>query len=188
MHRHSLENRKIIMFGYTFKIFRFYVALFIVILFIISSDFTGTGTSSVLHEELDDLCFIFSHNCREILLRLNRIKDFIKPLLVAASVVELDKAILLPVIRIVFLVTGFGKYLLLLLITGFVSGRILRAQALEDFRTPVILKIAGGFSYELASIILIILFIQSFISCAYILTTLFLILPALCGIKIGSAC
>lgn len=176
------------MFGYTFKIFRFYITLFIIILFVISSDYTGTATSAVLHEELDDFCFIFSHNCREILLRLNRIKDFIKPLLVAASVVDLDKVILLPVIRIVFLVTGFGKYLLLLLITGFVSGRILRAQALEDFRTPVILKIAGGFSYELVSIILIMLFIQSFISCAYILTTLFLILPALCGIKIGSAC
>lgn len=83
---------------------------------------------------------------------------------------------------------GFGKYLVMLTLAGFALGRILRFQAIEDFKTPIILKIVGGFSYEFVTLVLLVLIFQAFISCAYILTFFFLFLPALCGIRIGSAC
>lgn len=121
-------------------------------------------------------------------MRIGKIVAFIRPILVVTKVVELDKVILLPIIRILFLAIGFGKYLVLLTLAGFALGRILRFQAVVDFKTPIILKIVGGFSYELVTLILLVLIFQAFISCAYILTFLFLLLPALCGIRIGSAC
>lgn len=175
------------MFGFTFKTLRLYLIVFIMLLFAISSDYQGSSTYALFNEELEDLCLIFSHSAKEILLRLNRIADFIKPVLTAATVVDLDKAIMLPIVRLVFLVTGSGKYLILLLLAGFVLGRILRFQAIENFKTPVILKIVGSFSYELITVVLLVLIVQSFISCAYFLTVFFLLLPSFCGIKIGSA-
>lgn len=65
---------------------------------------------------------------------------------------------------------GFGKYLVMLTLAGFALGRILRFQAIEDFKTPIILKIVGGFSYEFVTLVLLVLLFQAFISCAYILT------------------
>lgn len=176
------------MFGFTFKTLRLYVIGFIILLFILSADYLGSSTKVIFYEELDDFCYIFSHNCEDALVRIGKIADLIKPVLVVAKVVDLDKVILLPVIRILFLAIGFGKYLVMLTLAGFALGRILRFQAIEDFKTPIILKIVGGFSYEFVTLVLLMLIFQAFISCAYILTFFFLSLPALCGIRIGSAC
>lgn len=176
------------MFGFTFKTLRLYVIGFIILLFILSTDHLGPSTKVIFYEELDNFCYIFAHNCEDSLMRIGKIAAFIRPILVVTKVVELDKVILLPIIRILFLAIGFGKYLVLLTLAGFALGRILRFQAVVDFKTPIILKIVGGFSYELVTLILLVLIFQAFISCAYILTFLFLLLPALCGIRIGSAC
>lgn len=176
------------MFGFTFKTLRLYVIGFIILLFILRADYLGPSTKVIFYEELDDFCYIFSHNCEDALVRIGKIADLIKPVLVVAKVVDLDKVILLPVIRILFLAIGFGKYLVMLTLAGFALGRILRFQAIEDFKTPIILKIVGGFSYEFVTLVLLLLLFQAFISCAYILTFFFLFLPALCGIRIGSAC
>lgn len=176
------------MFGFTFKTLRLYVIGFIILLFILSADYLGPSTKVIFYEELDDFCYIFSHNCEDALVRIGKIADLIKPVLVVAKVVDLDKVILLPVIRILFLAIGFGKYLVMLTLAGFALGRILRFQEIEDFKTPIILKIVGGFSYEFVTLVLLVLLFQAFVSCAYILTFFFLFLPTLCGIRIGSAC
>lgn len=176
------------MFGFTFKTIRIYVIAFIILLFLLTTDYYGPDTNVIFNQELDDFCTIFSHNSKEIMLRLKKLTSITEPVLYAASIANLDTVILLPVVRILFLVTGFGKYLIVLLLAGFALGRILRFQAIEDFKTPVILKIVGAFSYELVTMILLILIVQAFIACAYFASILFILLPALCGIKIGSAC